>query len=305
MSKPDDCSLTQSQLARVRAEAERVLHEADAIGTFPTPVSDILAAAKIAEAKDEILSAGFLDSLRRGVIQAGAAVRSAASKVMGIFLSSERVIFIDQSLLLVKKQFIRLHETAHGFLPWQTPMYGLVEDSSEELDPETADLFDREANVFASEVLFQLDTFSEGVEEKDFSIWTPVREAKKFGASNYAGIRQYVSKNHRDCTVVVLNKPTITQVGIEITLRRSIQSTSFTERFGNVVWPNLFDLEDQIGQMVPLGDRRASGPRDFFMYDKNKENVVCRAEAFYTGHNVFVLICTNDTLVVPRLLRAG
>lgn len=305
MSKPDDCSLTPRELAKVRAQARIVLQEADAIGVFPTPVADIMAAAKIEESKDDVLTPGFLDQVRRGAARLGAAVKSAAAKVRGIFLSSERIIFIDRSLLLVKKQFLRLHETAHGFLPWQTPMYGLVEDSDEELDPDTAALFDREANVFASEVLFQLDTFSERADEKDFSIWTPVKEAKKFGASNYAAIRQYVSKNHRDCTVVVLNKPNLTDSGFEIGLRRSVQSSSFTERFGNIVWQEIFGPDDQIGKLVPLGKRRASGQRDFFMYDKNGDQVVCRAEAFFTGHNVFVLICTNDTLVAPRLLRAS
>lgn len=305
MSKPDDCSLTGSQLARVRSQAQKVLQEADAFGMFPTPVQDIMGAAKVTEAKDDVLSPSFLTNLRAGVQKAGSKVRSALSKVMGLFLSSERLIFVDRSLLLVKQQFIRLHETAHGFLPWQTPMYGLVEDSKEELDPETADLFDREANVFASEVLFQLDTFSDRVADLDFTIWTPVREAKKFGASNYAAIRQYVSKNPRDCTVVVLNKPAFNEAGFEVSLRRSIQSLTFTERFGNIVWPELFGPNDQIGQLVPLEGQRASGQREFFMFDKNKDTVVCRAEAFFTGHNVFILICTQDTLVAPRLLRAS
>lgn len=305
MSKPDDCSLTASQSARVRAQAEKVLREADAFGTFPTPVKDIMGAAKVVEAKDDILAPGFITGLREQVQKAGAKVRSALSKVMGLFLSSERLIFIDRSLLLVKQQFVRLHETAHGFLPWQTPMYGLVEDSKEELDPETAALFDREANVFASEVLFQLDTFSERLADADFSIWTPVNESKKFGASLYASVRQYVSKNYRDCTVVVLNKPEISDHGVTVSLRRSIQSPSFTERFGQLTWPEIFTPDDQIGKIVPLKAAKSSGPREFLMQDANGDRVDCRAEAFYTGHNVLVLICTNDTLTAPRLLRAG
>lgn len=35
MRRPDDCSLTPRQLARVRAEAERALREAGALGVFP------------------------------------------------------------------------------------------------------------------------------------------------------------------------------------------------------------------------------------------------------------------------------
>lgn len=224
---------------------------------------------------------------------------------MGLFLSSERLIFIDQSLLEVKKQFIRLHETAHGFLPWQRPMYLMVEDSKDELDPDTADLFEREANVFASEVLFQLDDFSERLVDVDFSIWAPVREAKVFGASNYSSIRQYVSKNHRDCAVVVLNPPKPSVNGFEASLRRCVQSSTFSDRFGLVHWPNAFGPDDQVGKLEPLGKRRASGVQPFLMRDRNGDAVECQAEAFSTGHNVFVLICTNDSLHRSPLLKAS
>ena len=44
-------------------------------------------------------------------------------------------------------------------MPWQKDLYAVIEDSKNSLDPALADLFDREANVFASEVLFQLDGF--------------------------------------------------------------------------------------------------------------------------------------------------
>src|SRR3712207_6943467 len=46
------------------------------------------------------------------------------------------------------------------------------------LDPEVADLFDREANVFAAEVLFQLDAFRDRAADMEFGIFTPVRLAK-------------------------------------------------------------------------------------------------------------------------------
>ena len=59
-------------------------------------------------------------------------------------------------------------------MPWQRAMYNLVEDCDQALDPEAADLFDREANVFASEVLFQNDTFSDMVADETFEIWTPI-----------------------------------------------------------------------------------------------------------------------------------
>lgn len=305
MRKPDDYTLSNHELLRVRREARRALEIAGVSGRLPTPVPEVMPAAEIEESGSEVLTPSFLGSLRNDVLSLGGLVKRAAHKVMGLFLSSERLIFIDQSLLEVKKQFIRLHETAHGFLPWQRPMYLMVEDSKDELDPDTADLFEREANVFASEVLFQLDDFSERLVDVDFSIWAPVREAKVFGASNYSSIRQYVSKNHRDCAVVVLNPPKPSVNGFEASLRRCVQSSTFSDRFGLVHWPNAFGPDDQVGKLEPLGKRRASGVQPFLMRDRNGDAVECQAEAFSTGHNVFVLICTNDSLHRSPLLKAS
>jgi len=56
LRKPDDASLTPIQQARIRAEAERALAKADAFGRFPTPVSDIMAAAEVCEVAEDVLS---------------------------------------------------------------------------------------------------------------------------------------------------------------------------------------------------------------------------------------------------------
>lgn len=56
MRRPDDCSLTPMQLARVRAEAERALREAGALGVFPTPVEAIMTVAKVKEVKEDVLN---------------------------------------------------------------------------------------------------------------------------------------------------------------------------------------------------------------------------------------------------------
>ena len=233
MRRPDDCSLTPGQFARVRKEAERALREAGALGIFPTPVERIMTVAKVEEVREDVLNPGFIAKLRAKAEQAGQALKRAVSKVMGIFQAASGLVFLDQTLMAVKKRFVRLHESGHGFMPWQRPMYALVEDCEKALDPEAADIFDREANVFASEVLFQLDTFREMAEGERFEIWTPIGLAKKFDASIYASVRQYVSKNHRACAVVVLNTPELIEGdGFRATLRRAVQSQTFTEFFG-------------------------------------------------------------------------
>jgi hypothetical protein len=303
MQRPDDSSLTPGQLARIRKEAERALREASVLGMLPTPVEQVMAVARVREVEEDVLNPSFVAKLMGKAEKAGQAIKRALSKVIGLFHASDGLVFIDQTLMLVRKRFVRLHEAAHGFLPWQRPMYAVVEDCEKTLDPETADLFDREANVFASEVLFQLDTFRDMAEAKPFSIWTPVGLATKFNASLYASIRQYVSKNHRACAVVILNMPELEEgVGFRATLRRVVQSTSFTVMFGRYRWNDSYTPDDSIGALVPIGDRKGSGKRQLGLTDANGTLHDCVAESFTNKKQVFVLIHAARTLTATRIL---
>ncbi len=303
MPRPDDSTLTPGQLARVRKEAERALQQAGALGVLPTPIDEIMRVARVAEIEEDIHNPSFIARIMAKAEKAGQTIRRALSKVMGLFHASEGLIFIDRTLMKVKQRFVRLHESAHGFLPWQRPMYSLVQDGENALDPDTADLFDREANNFASEVLFQLDTFRDQAEEMSFDILTPVRLAKKFNASNYAAIRQYVSKNHRNCAVVVLNMPELDPLtGFRATLRRVVGSESFLQIFAGKVWPEVFTPGDDIGRFVPVNGRRASGKRQLGLADAHGTLHDCVAESFSTGHQVFVLIHVTKALTAKRIL---
>ena len=77
--------------------------------------------------------------------------------------------------------------------------------------------------------------------------------AKQFNASIYACIRQYVSKNHRACAVVVLDMPGLIEGdGLRANLRRVVQSASFTETFGSGVWSaSYYTPADEIGRLIP------------------------------------------------------
>lgn len=303
MPRPDDSSLTPSQLSRIRKEAKRALREASVLGVLPTPVEQIMAVARVTEVEEDVLNPSFVAKLLNKAEKAGLVIKRALSKVVGLFHASDGLVFIDQTLMLVRKRFVRLHESAHGFLPWQRPMYAIVEDCDKALDPETADLFDREANVFASEVLFQLDTFRDMAEEEPFDIETPVKLAKKFDASLYASIRQYVEKNRRACAVVILNMPKFEEgVGFRANRRRVVQSASFTAMFGQYEWKDSYTPDDNIGALMPLGNRKSSGKRQLGLRDSNGTLHECVAETFTNTYQIFVLIHAVRTLTATRIL---
>lgn len=303
MRKRDDSSLTPSEYSQVRSAAERVLLDAGAIGRFPTPIDDVMAVADVEEVKEDVLNDDFIAKLRQ---QASGALRTALSKVIGLFDARARLIFIDRSLHIVKQTFVRLHETGHAILPWQRDLYAVVEDCEKSIDPALADLFDREANVFASEVLFQLDHFTEQAEAAEFGILVPVRLSKKYGASIYSSVRRYVTKNWRACSVVVLNPPVYAQGdGFRATFRRSCASTSFLEIFGDIQWPDHFTPDSVIGAMIPKKARRMTGKREITIVDRNGDSRVCIAESFTQTHQVFILILTVDTLRHRSIILPG
>jgi Zn-dependent peptidase ImmA (M78 family) len=302
MRRPDDSSLTPSQLARVRKEAQRALQEAGALGTLPTPMDRIMAVARVQEVGEDILNEDLISRMRAGAARAGLAVKKAISKVLGLFHASEGLVFLNQGLMAVKKRFVGFHEAGHGFMPWQRKMYAVVEDCEKALAGETAELFDREANTFASEVLFQLDTFHEMARDRAFEIWTPVGLAKKFGASNYAAIRQYVRKSDRACAVIVLNAPEIVpDKGFSAKLRRVEASRRFAEQFGAPTWSDEYTPDDDIGALIPIGSRKSSGKRSLAMVDQNNVSHECIAESFSTGYQVFILIHAIKTLTAVSI----
>lgn len=292
--KADDYSLDDQKRRLIRKHAETALRNADALGLVPTPIEQVLEAANLFVSEEPVLELGFLTKLRK---DAGSALRRALSKVLGVLDSAARIIYLDKTLHVVKRTFLKLHETAHAVLPWQSKAFIVAEDCAMTLAPEIAELFEREANAFASEVLFQLDSFSEEANDHAVGILVPVRLAKRYRASIYSSVRRYVTGSPRACMVLVLEPPEVCPIrGFMARFRRAVVSDEFRRVIGELSWPDEFGPDDQIGAMVPIGGRRMSRPRELSLRGSNHKLYRCVAEAFTQGHQVFVLIHSVTTL---------
>ena len=302
MTKPDDNRFIRQPYRHVRKEAFRLLQEADALGTFPTPINDIMDAGKVTVAPENVLNEEFLCTIRH---KAGPDLKTAVLKVIGLFDATERLIFIDNSVHLAKQNFLKLHETGHAVLPWQKNVYAVIEDSNQELTPNTVELFDREANVFAAEALFQNDGFIKEAVKQPFDIKVLINLSKKYGASIYASVCEYVGKNPSDCIVLVLNKPQgqFVGCGFRVRLLHTVASPSFQRKFSNQ-WPAYFTSGDEIGSMVPLVVQRMSRSRQISLVDRNGTRHECLAEGFTNTYQIFILIhvvhtMTKTTVISP------
>lgn len=301
MTRRDDSTISLDDRRDVRRHAERLLAKADARGVFPTPVDRILEAAGLRVAP-ESLDESLVQRLRR---RASDLAKRALGKLLGLLHLGDHLIFIDRALHAKKVLFIKLHEVGHGWLPHQRDTYALLEESEHTLEPDVRDAFEREANVFASEVLFQLDQFTQDAADCSFGIRSVLRLSKRYGSSVYAAMRRY-ARTHKDAVVLLVFDPPdmIRGLGFEATLRRVEQSASFTARFGAVTWPTTVSADSAFGALIPIG-RRMSSPLPVKVLDARGDSHSGLGEGFFSGHQVFVLIrialeSSPPRIVVPR-----
>jgi Zn-dependent peptidase ImmA (M78 family) len=302
VAKPDDYSLADAQRGLVQQHARRALRAAEALGRFPTPIADVIAAANVIVADEDLLNESLLARFRKRARDAGHSLRRAISKVLGVVDVVARVIYLDRTIHAAKQTFLKLHETGHAVLPWQRDIFAVTEDCEMTLAPDIADQFEREASAFAADVVFQIDAFTEEANQSAFNILVPVRLSKRYGASIYMAVRRYVTENHRACAVLVLEPPRIcSSRGFVADLRREVTSPVFRRCFGELDWPASFYPDDEIGALVPTGGRKMSRPRAINLVDRNGTKHHCMAEAFTQGHQVFILIHSVATLTGIRV----
>ena len=304
MTKPDDSSLSPDQLRAVEERARKLLDRASAWDRFPTPVADILAAARIQVASTSAFDpARILSFVRDKTIEAARTIKSAVSKLLGIYDADEQLIHIDGTVHVTKQTFLKLHETGHHELPTHKKLFRLFQECEKTLAPEIADLFEREANNFARFALFQGNGFARDAADCKFEIKTPMKLAKRFGASVYASTREFARTHHRACIVYILEPIEFVEGdGFRAVVRRIEPSLPFLKQFGH---PNdtVITPDHPLGAVVPIG-RKMTRPMCLSIKDLDGTDHECVAEAFDTTHNVLILLyplraLTASTVVLP------
>jgi len=309
VTKPDDSSLDPDDLRAVEGRARKLLDRASAWDRFPVPIDDILAAANVRLAPTSIFDPiAILDYLRGKTASAGVRIKSAIAKVFGIYDAAESLIHIDDTVGKPKKVFLTLHETAHHDLPVHKRMFRFFQDCEQTLAPEIADQFEREANNFARFALFKGDTYARHAADWAFDIKTPIKLAKKFGASNYASAREFARTNHRACVVYILEQIEFVQGhGAQAAVRRIEPSPAFVTQFGRPA-DTLITLDHFLGPVLPIG-RKITRPVSLSLTDRNGTPHECVAEAFDTTHNIIILLypiqALGKPIIIPRVGVAG
>lgn len=294
--KPDDSSLQSFELAAVERQAQDLLNRASAWGRFPTPVEDILSAANLRVApKGMFDAAAFLAYVKKKTAQAAQTLKSALSKVLGLYDANEQIIHIDDSVGISKQTFLKLHEAGHHELPTHRKIFRLFQDCEQTLAPAIADQFEREANNFARYALFQGAAYKQMAADMPMGVKTPITLSKKFGASIYASAREFARSNHRPCLVYILESiQLVPGIPPYADVRRIEASPSFALQFG-IPTIERIDISHALGDLLPLG-RKMTRPTQLVYRDRNGDDHECIGEAFDTTHNVLLLIYPNRAL---------
>ncbi len=288
--KKDDSSLSPEQLDNIKIYARGLLHKADAFGQYPTPVDHLIKTAnlfvnqEISLGKDENIISKFkgkLGKIARPHIHG-------LKKLLGCLYVPSGEILLDHYQHEKKKVFVKLHETGHGTLPHQRKMFEFMEDGVLELDPDIEDLFEREANNFAVETLFQLDTFEKIAADYQISIKTPIDLSKKFGSSIYASMRRYVNTHFASLALVVYDLPNNTNPD-QFCLRRSpMYSSSFIKKFGPIGFPISCTKDSYLGSI--LKHARFQTNHLWGLKDLNGELHDVGVHIFSNSYETFVMI---------------
>ena len=296
MTKPDDSSLTMAELRAVEARARLSLDKAGAWGRFPTPVDDILLAAKLRVAPKGLFdAASFAAYAKKLADGAKQWLKSAISKVLGLYDANEQIIHVDDSVVASKQTFLKLHETGHHEIPTHRKIFSVFQDCEQTLAPAIADQFEREANNFARFALFQGTAFQERAADLPMGIKTPIGLAKTFGASNYAAAREFVRMHHRACVLYVLEPlEFVPGKGASGLVRRIEVSPTFDQQFGRPSDERI-DNDHALSTILPIG-KKMTWPTPLRYRDKNGADHECLGEAFKTKYNVFLLVYPTKAL---------
>lgn len=302
MPKSDDSSLKPDELRAVEERARLLLDRADAWDRFPIPIDDLLGAAKVTVAPHSMFDPAQVLAYIKGKAETAAHnIKTALSKIWGIYDASESLIHIDDSVVQSKQTFLMLHETGHHDLPWHKKMFRIFQDCEQMLHPDIADQFEREANNFARFALFKGDRYQHMAADLEFGLKTPMKLAKTFGASLYASVREFARTNARACVVYVLERPEfVPGDGFRAEVRRIEPSPRFQAEFGRpqdvVIMPT-----HTIGKLVPIG-RKMTRPTTLMLTDLNGDQHECVGEAFDTTYNILVLVypvkALNSTTII-------
>ncbi|WP_104735171.1 ImmA/IrrE family metallo-endopeptidase [Hanstruepera ponticola] len=269
-----------------------ILKQSKSLDIFPTPVDKIVEHSELvvnSEIDLNNIERSFIDSIKEKAGEGFKVLQDGLANIRGLFDRTESTIYLSQTRHLGRRNFVKLHETGHGVLPWQNAVIGAFDNSST-LNPDFEDQFEEEANYFASITLFQHNRYDREMKKVDFGLPGVIALSKKFGSSVHASFRNYIFKTNKRCALLVLNPVQNKNFNEPICSKKNLfHSRLFIKEFGKIKFPNKFNYKwDFIQRYLSKAAFIVNGEITISL--ENDEVLDCNYHLFKNGYNAFVLI---------------
>jgi len=277
----------------VRGYATSLLREADALGSRPTPLEDVQAAARLVLTGELSLNAQDRERL---LARFGHWVNRAWRRLQGSFDFRTREIWVKPDLHPSKRRFVISHEIGHAIIPAHRQSFAYIDDR-DRMPPFARELFEREANQAAIEILMQGGQASEEFESSAPSMAEICRIAGAFGASIIATARYVVENSCRPVALVVCHSGNGGRLGPPHVYASQRFERAFAWRAKKAPWE----------QLLPALQGAASETEESWSSpDVNNQGRLLQVERMHTGYAALVLVTPESRLrSMGRLLRPG
>lgn len=275
----------------VSGYARRTLRAAGAIGKLPTPIDDLLAAAKVGSLKiDEEIKKSFSARL---IGAAKEEFDAMWQSIRGIADLRKRVTYIDENTTQPRVRFTKGHELGHEVLPWHHLDPGRFDDEKS-LTWEAEEIFDLEANFFSAEVIFQGKNFTRIVRDHTVCFNSIFHLADMHGASRHATAWRYVEEQD-ESVALLMYWPSRFNSDI---LRRGkvVASPNFLRKFSDIDLPS--QLEPDHDWMSSYISKHVHG--DMISLTCSEATLRFEWEAWWNGYGLLVMLRRK-----PRLHFVG
>lgn len=266
----------------IRRHALMTLRAAGVHNQLPVPI-ELVAAAVDLQRIDLFDDDDVPDEMR-------ATLAKIQGNVLGALSVEERRYYVDPTLPLERRRFTEAHEIGHDALPWHGGAY--FADDRTTLTAKTRVLLEAEANLFAAEILFAADRFSNEADSVAASIDVPLELNTKYQTSAAATLQRYVSNSRRTLALIGTGLRPSRMGHLPVYSTLSCESTKFRAKFGAVTqlvgswlgpkhYPEVDALNTSHRGVVPATD---------VTLDTSRGRVRFIAEGFGNGHSGFVLL---------------
>jgi hypothetical protein len=205
-----DCEPSEFARAKVAALCAGVIRRAGVEGVVPTPLDAVRHAVGVRD---------YVNVPLKG-----------HQRVLGAVWFEERMLFVDTRQSVGRRRFTEAHELTHLLCPWHEAAFRF--DTSAELFGSLVHGLEAEANLGASQLVFQGDLFSGMANAHERSLATPFALAAQFAASRQAAAHHYV-QGHRDAMAVAIAGRWAGRDG-RLPIWRTVESPSFLRCFGRL-----------------------------------------------------------------------